>query len=285
MLPFRKSHPRQATAALLLLMLASLIPMLALGRPMETEPLIGSDPALLEALFRALDQEEAESSSFAGFERPQVDTAVPTVAQDTAPPVAHPWPLSALRKEDSFDSVPAYTHPSLFTAARHVFLLDDLEKASPEERELVLQKLVDDLRQRGLLIYNVDRCFWADPPYGLIPFRYWKTGSRIKRHIDFVKRMRYMTAFRPSQQPPAKDFIVNSFLIHFLADHERSNGIFKAYYVIAVPLQELLKPKNTIGHPSLALRVKEVGELMVPLEQRPRPSKRKSGTTSLVQPS
>ncbi|EPQ31284.1 uncharacterized protein PFL1_01469 [Pseudozyma flocculosa PF-1] len=255
MLLHRRSKVQQAAAvaaALPLLLLVITVLKLVDCRPMDDEPMFGATSEALESIFRALDQEEAESSSAVQPHHNDEPVAqnVPQSGWHGAGS-ADPWPLSELQKVESIGSLPTYIHPTLFTEIKPVKRSGDLEKASEDERALVLQH------------FGSRSSHWTDDPAELVPDRLrGKSKQRQKRHVEFVQRMRVRFAGEVTNTGTDGDYVINRFLIHFLYDPEESRKVMGlSFYVFAVPFAELLRPRGSRGMPSLSEKVKEIGQL------------------------
>ncbi|EPQ31283.1 uncharacterized protein PFL1_01468 [Pseudozyma flocculosa PF-1] len=240
MLSHRRVGLRLALVALSLLLLSITMLQIARCRPMDDGSMVGATSEALEALYRALDQEEAESLG--------------TVAHSFQP---H-------SQVEPFGPIPRFVHPTAFTTMNAVIGYEDLEKASVEERNLVLQKYTDDF------VYGpASGIHWDEAANEFVPFRF-RDDVRIKRHTEFLIRRRGTDLTKPARPGPLLEYIVNNFLVRYIPDLASSNAQFKAYYVIAVPLDEVMRPRNSNGAPILYGRIKEVGELEVPTGRRRR---------------
>ncbi|EPQ31282.1 uncharacterized protein PFL1_01467 [Pseudozyma flocculosa PF-1] len=232
-----------------LLLVAVLLPMLAYSRPMNGEPMFGAASDALDAIFRADDYEAAEGLYYAAGH------GAPSAAR-----AARPGPFAALHQEEDFGSLPAFTHPTSFATLHNVDYEGDLTKASLEERQLVVEKFRNDFR-----VGPGTNVHFNDDPSQLMPLRRFPNGKIIKRHVDFVKRMRGTEFWQSPSGGPGREYVINGYIVHHLLELASSSDQVRVYYVMAVPLEELARGKTERGRPSLAKKVIEVGQLVLPL--------------------
>ncbi|SPO41744.1 uncharacterized protein PSFLO_07226 [Pseudozyma flocculosa] len=271
MLSHRRVGLRLALVALSLLLLSITMLQIARCRPMDDGSMVGATSEALEALYRALDQEEAESLGTVAHSfqphsvgQPASSHSHPGGAYHAVAQIERPQPLYQLQQVEPFGPIPRFVHPTAFTTMNAVIGYEDLEKASVEERNLVLQKYTDDF------VYGpASGIHWDEAANEFVPFRF-RDDVRIKRHTEFLIRRRGTDLTKPARPGPLLEYIVNNFLVRYIPDLASSNAQFKAYYVIAVPLDEVMRPRNSNGAPILYGRIKEVGELEVPTGRRRR---------------